>query len=570
VILINVNHFHNIDLISQNAERRASSFRISSKNIIKKNNPVVELFLRTKHAFGGGQSHKENLRRLLTSNVEALNHESATAFIHPETSACTELFIASQRYNQANQNKTRLFRELSLNHSITNETCPQLAPISLKINEIRSQVLENIPKSQKPYISKNCLFSRKYHYNYADSKISHVREALRIFLSTQRERLISLIGRIIEKVAAFFGKNISVFPHSHYFRNREDKTGEIYSHDSPLSATGTPTSYWIGHATTCMNIPLETQVEGRRIHINMITDPVEGDLNKLLYPRMTKTAKPIENCPIPHVYMLSHNHGDHFQKSTLQKLCKHQPIMLVPEGDMNKFKKLGFKHVYQNEWWQTITIPIKQSDLQAELKISTVPAHHWSGGQSLFMGYVIHQKEGDIYFAGDTARLSEEHVETLRKRFAIRSMFQPGGPDEVRKDMESTHQASVDGLWMHFNLMIRNLYDKENFSEKSKQDFMVEAKKLRTIFMHTKTYKLGNLHFDDTDKSVERVKNALRSGVESEEMKSYETVVYHELLSIGKRLQFQDGSRLNASDIIEILDEGIIIPKIGSRTELAS
>jgi hypothetical protein len=248
--------------------------------------------------------------------------------------------------------------------------------------------------------------------------------------------------------------------------------------------------------------------------------------------------------------------------------------MLVPEGDQEKFRKLGFKHIYAQNWWKTTTIPVERIGEKGELKITAVPSNHWSGQgvcddhHSTVVGYVIHQKDGDIYFAGDTARLSEEHIETLRNRFNIKNMFQPGGPDEARKNMEGTHQASVDALWMHFNLIVKRIYSEGKFQNRSKADFIERAKRSKTLFMHTKTYKLGNLHFSDTDDSVNRLKTSFRNGRLDPDIRSYEKKVYDELVAFGKGFVFTDGSHLSQEDILSILDASVIIPKIGSRTTL--
>lgn len=581
--------FNNINEISKHADRRAEAFSVvkdkNQQNIIQTNGQLKELGLRIKHFFlGGGDSYRQQLKSVIEADVSVLNQERRIAYINDETNSYTELFLASQRYNQALNmhrdpsltNEVPLFNDLALDTVIKPETCPQVAPLNIRVDEIRRSKLENIPQDQQPHILTEGWWTKHkiYHYNPADTKLHHGREAARIFISTQRERLISLIGRVAEAVLGIFKYQTTIFKDYHYFRNNEDKNDAIYAHDQPLSLRDKPTSYWIGHATCLFSVPLKTE-QGKKVNINIISDPVEADLNKLLYPRMTKPARDIEDSPFPHIYMLSHNHLDHYDKQTIEKLRKHQPIMLVPEGDGKKFRDLGFKNIYEHNWWESTTIPIEQNGQKTQVKITAVPANHWSGQgpcdghHAAFLGYVIHHEEGDIYFAGDTARLSQDHIETLRTRFNIRSMFQPGGPDEVRKDMESTHQASVDGLWMHFNLSIRNLYEREKFSTKTKAEFIAEAKKLRTIFMHTKAYKLGNLHYDDTDVSVNKVKEALLTGQLPKEMKSYEEQVYRELLVIGSHLKFKDNDQLNAQDILEILNESVIIPKIGSRTDLA-
>jgi hypothetical protein len=83
-----------------------------------------------------------------------------------------------------------------------------------------------------------------------------------------------------------------------------------------------------------------------------------------------------------------------------------------------------------------------------------------------------------------------------------------------------------------------------------------------------KTYKLGNLHFDDTDQSIYRIITALRQG-NIEELKEYELKVYNELLNIGQRIKFQEEG-LTPLDISNIVESCVVIPRIGMRTDLSS
>ena len=583
----------NINLICQNVERTPEALYVersdkedeNSPLLIKENNLLTYIFLRIKLFFDNDRaSRAAQLHSVLEANVKALDRLPLKEYLDPKTHNFTELFLAAQRYNHLVHTWLLSDRDISLLDWLppcSPIKLPEAAPIKAITNKIFQAPLEGIAQEQQPHVmEKEGLFGKHkvYHYNEADIHIDHGMEALRIFSNTQLERLMSLIGRVVETVAKVFGIEVTFFKEYHYFRNDEDQKGEIYAHDAPLTAlhSSQATSYWIGHATCMLNVPIESSLDRGDITVNILTDPVEGDLNKLLYPRMTEPARSIDDCPMPHVITLSHNHLDHFDKDTLKKLVKYQPVVLVPEGDKEKFTTLGFLRVYENNWWQTTTIPIEQGDNKGELKITAVPANHWSGQgpcdghHSAFVGYVIHKKEGDIYFAGDTARLSEDHITTLRNRFNIQTMFQPGGPDEARADMKSTHQASVDGLWMHFNLIVRNLYEKGDWGKKTKAEFIQEAIKLRTIYMHTKTFKLGNLHFDDTEQSIKRTKDCMNLDheMEGKNWKDYEEAVIYELEAIGENLKFSDNDYIDWRDILVILDECVIVPKIGSRTLL--
>lgn len=345
----------------------------------------------------------------------------------------------------------------------------------------------------------------------------------------------------------------------------------------PQEVSSSPTSFWLGHATLFLTVPLQS-ASGKNALFNIITDPVEGDLSALLYPRQTRFARPLEEVPAPHIYLLSHNHLDHFEKASVEKLFAQQPLMIVPQGDGERYrsiaKNLGFDgdNIIELNWWEKKEILFEKDGEQFALQITATPANHWcgqgplGGHESTFLGYVIQgNPSGDIYFAGDTARLNENHIQKLKEHFNIRWSFQPGGPDEMRKDMESTHQASVDGLWMHFKVMIPKIHQKGM----SKSDFLIKARELKTIYMHTMTFKLGNLHLSDTKESIENVLKVLRKEKPIDQLKKYEQQVVDELSALGQSLKFAEGEVLTQGEIADLLQATVIVPKIGSRLALS-
>jgi L-ascorbate metabolism protein UlaG (beta-lactamase superfamily) len=574
----------NLRIISQFAFERAINFKIIEKRLsgaithtIQKKTTLEKCW---DTFFVDKALHREKIKHILIQTIQDLQRADRSLFVKPNREY-TELFCAAQKFNQtmlaSKMCKKGFFTELGLFHLIDNALVEELQP--LLPGSVSQTSLANIPDLQKPFVRKEGFFIKynAIYYDQEDASINHYTEGFRIFIGTQYERILSLVGRTLERIVQIFGQNKSFFSHHHYFLHKENAQPEkIYRLDSPIVDDDSPTSYWIGHATCLMKIP-KTTSSGKKISINLITDPVEGDLNTIFYPRMTRPGLTVKEWPAIHVFLLSHNHLDHYDHSTIKKLLAQQPIMLVPSGDAGKLKSLGFKNIYEQDWWQEITIPLQQGENTITLKITGVPAHHWSGQgielcphTSGFLGYVIHTEKGDIYFAGDTARLSEEHVATLRNRFNIVSLFQPGGPDEQRKEMLSTHQSSVDALSMHFKIMVKKLY--ESHPTLNKWQFIKNAKDLRTLFMHTKTYKLGNLHFDDTERSVNAVLAAL--GAHPEQLSSqlaklqiYEKQVYDELIALGKEMRFAN-EVLDPVDIHEILTAGVCIPMIGQRSVL--
>lgn len=151
-----------------------------------------------------------------------------------------------------------------------------------------------------------------------------------------------------------------------------------------------------------------------RMHgLNILTDPVWSDYTSPVQgfgPRRTRPVGIVwDELPRIDVCLISHDHYDHFDVNTLQKLeQRDHPHFIVPLG----LKSLLEYHcgtglrISELDWWQHIT--------QQGLSIHVVPARHWSkryrttesSNRSLWCGFYLKAPSGgpSIYFAGDTAR----------------------------------------------------------------------------------------------------------------------------------------------------------------------
>lgn len=423
--------------------------------------------------------------------------------------------------------------------------------------------------------------SRRKELKYYDAEaapggaqhIDHMDEAMKIGKQTQFQRLKGAVQGL------FGNRDNKYYPEGIGKDSREIRDAENHPLviDSPH-----PTSHWYGHATLFLDIPLTK--DGNSIHVNILTDPVEGDIQALAYPRKTNPSHEIEALPISHVILISHNHRDHLDVSTLKKLVKMQPFMIVPEGDREKFTKLGFQNVQEQDWWDKTTLQFEgQGGATYDLNITAVPANHWSNTglcdthESNFNGYVISGDglEGDIYFAGDTAFLKEGDINAVSNNFNIKYIFEPGGPDRSRDLMQSTHQASADALRMFCKLILQKHYNnsrkdeggneidvyKEVFLEKVKKDYKV-------IFMHTATFKLGNLKLRDTPESISNILKHLRAEENLPPLEDYEQEILAELVNFCGTLDFFD-VKLTPAELADILETCVLMPLIGERTTLA-
>jgi len=154
---------------------------------------------------------------------------------------------------------------------------------------------------------------------------------------------------------------------------------------------------WIGHSTFLV------QMDG----INFLTDPVfsmrVGPFgNKIGPKRYIPPAVEIEQLPKIDFIIISHNHYDHLDISTLKKIVSLNP-------DVKIFVPLKVKKLLEDEGLGENTIELDWWD-EFEfkgLRIIFTPTQHFSGrwindaNETLWGGYVIIGSK-KFYFAGDT------------------------------------------------------------------------------------------------------------------------------------------------------------------------
>jgi N-acyl-phosphatidylethanolamine-hydrolysing phospholipase D len=159
---------------------------------------------------------------------------------------------------------------------------------------------------------------------------------------------------------------------------------------------GAATVTWVGHAT------LLVQVDG----LNVLTDPqwsVRASPLSFAGPkRVTPPAVPFEALPPIHVVVISHDHYDHLDVTTVRRLAaEHQPRFLVPLGMKQWFADLGIPDVEELDWWDARTV--------RGVTFTCVPAQHfaqrslWDGNRRLWAGWTMAGRERRLFFAGDTA-----------------------------------------------------------------------------------------------------------------------------------------------------------------------
>jgi len=101
------------------------------------------------------------------------------------------------------------------------------------------------------------------------------------------------------------------------------------------------------------------------------------------------------------VIVMSHNHYDHFCRDTLAAVRhKSSRIVVTTLGMAPAFHALGYREVYELDWYQQVEID--------GVRFAALPAYHssgrtlWDTDRTLWASFAVHAPERSVFFAGDT------------------------------------------------------------------------------------------------------------------------------------------------------------------------
>ncbi|MDA3884899.1 MAG: MBL fold metallo-hydrolase [Candidatus Delongbacteria bacterium] len=167
-----------------------------------------------------------------------------------------------------------------------------------------------------------------------------------------------------------------------------------------------------------------------------------SNINILIDPQWSDRASPVSfKGPVRHhlpginfddlpkidVVLVSHNHYDHLDMSTLEDLTdRGSELAVTGLGNAEMIMDTGFKIVHEFDWWEKIKI----SD---EVDIYVVPSQHfssrslWDRNETLWCGFVISYNGEYIYFSGDTGY--GKYFKQIKDKFSpIRAAILPISP----------------------------------------------------------------------------------------------------------------------------------------------
>ena len=190
------------------------------------------------------------------------------------------------------------------------------------------------------------------------------------------------------------------------------------NHEFPV---GENSVTYIGHATALIHLD----------NLNIITDPIfRNYLGGWFAKRYVEPGIKFERMPSIDMILISHQHWDHLDKSTLKRFSKNIPV-IIPKGLGKKVRRLGFSNVIELSWWGNTEIN--------NIKVTAVPAKHDVSNPE---GFIIEYNNKIVYFAGDTGL--SDYFNEIGRKFRIDVAILPIGDYRPKIFLRKDHLSPED------------------------------------------------------------------------------------------------------------------------------
>ena len=188
---------------------------------------------------------------------------------------------------------------------------------------------------------------------------------------------------------------------------------------------------WIGHASFALH-------EGERV---ALFDPHFGP-RALMPPRWSPPGLPLSAVPADATVLLSHNHYDHLDRWTLDRLPRGLD-WLVPLGLGAAVRRSGHTRVREVDWGEEIEL--------GDWRFTFLPAQHWSRrlsqpeNSTLWGAWLIDTGRTRLFFGGDSGWFGG-YAELGRRCAPLDAALLPVGAYEPRWFMKPAHMNPGEAL----------------------------------------------------------------------------------------------------------------------------
>ena len=208
---------------------------------------------------------------------------------------------------------------------------------------------------------------------------------------------------------------------------------------------------WLGHAAFLIRLA------GRTILVDPYLGEYASPVDGVGPRRYAGPGLAVDQLPAIDAIVISHNHYDHLDLRTLQRLPNKERIkVIVPRGAGALLRDSGYIDVTEVTWGDVL-------DLGNALKVRSVPAVHFSArglfdrDESLWSGYVFEAPQQRLYFAGDTA-YHPTLFRHLREAIGpVDTALVPIGAYEPRRMMTPVHVDPEEAVRLAHDLGARTL-----------------------------------------------------------------------------------------------------------------
>lgn len=241
---------------------------------------------------------------------------------------------------------------------------------------------------------------------------------------------------------------------------------------------------WYGHSVVLLRM-------NKKI---ILIDPMLGDDCSPIAPFATRryskhTLDLIDDFPPIDVILISHDHYDHLDYASIQKLKEKTTSFFVAMGVKRHLVSWGVaeERVHEFDWWDSFELE--------DLQVTFTPTRHFSGRglkdrfKSLWGGWVIASSEQRIWFSGDGGY--GKHFKEIGERLGPFDLafMECGQYNDYWKDIhlfpEESVQAAIDARvhaaipvhWAAFSLSFQHTWKEpaESFAESAKRRNLMAA-----------------------------------------------------------------------------------------------